>query len=210
MKTEPNDSSFLTSLSFELTARSNRIRFLIGDAHWASDGYHNENVVRDFLCRYSPKSIEVSRGFIRTVQPNGVLKVSPEVDILLTDAMDHVPLFSGGDLKIVEPDSVRAYFEVKSTFSRAKLREALDHIQQVQTSFTDENTRSQVWRCVFFNSSGGHKSPSKVVFEEAQKVAQGQKARDTFLPNCIVVNGASITFITPTRSSISYFPRISI
>jgi hypothetical protein len=124
------------------------------------------------------------------------------VDILLADVLDHVALFSEGGLKIVEPEAVRAYFEVKSTFSRSKLREALKHIREVQNTFGDEHARGKVWRCAFFNSAGKGRLPSKVIFEETRNVVEGLGTRDTYLPNCIVVNGSSATFITPTDNAI--------
>lgn len=202
-----SEESYLKSLSYELTARSNRIRYLIGDAHWASDGYHNENIVRDFLTRYSPKSVEVCHGFIRTIQLNGLPLVSPEIDILLTDTASHVPLFSEGGLQIIEPDAVRAYFEVKSTFSRQSFRSALEHIQKIQSTFPGDDARSQVWRCVFFNSPGSQKSIPKVIIEEIKKIEPELGPRDIHLPNCVVINGTSTTFITASDAStlIRYF-----
>lgn len=199
---KPNAHSFLTSLSSELTARSNRIRYLIGDAHWASDGYHNENVVRDFLHRYSPKSIDVARGFIRSVRPNGEPLISPEIDILLTEVLDHVPLFSEGGLRVVEPDAVRAYFEVKSTFSRTQLREALQHIHKVQSTLLNDNIRRRVWRCIFFNHPGNLGSPEKAIFDEVKKIGQNRKPRDIHLPNCVVLNESSATFLSPHNESV--------
>ncbi|MEW8001194.1 MAG: DUF6602 domain-containing protein [Candidatus Thiodiazotropha sp.] len=204
---ETDEESFLASLSKELTARSNRIRYLIGDSHWASDGYHNENVVRDFLNRYSPKAINVSHGFIRSIQPKVKPIISPEVDILLSDVLHHVPLLSEGGLQVISPDAVRAYFEVKSTFSRQNLRNALRHIKEVQSVFLTNEKRRKVWRCIFFNYHGSHKSPQKAIIEEIKKISQENGLRDPYLPNCIVINGASITFISPIDEStrVRYF-----
>ncbi|MES9973781.1 MAG: DUF6602 domain-containing protein [Candidatus Thiodiazotropha sp.] len=203
MNTEPDNASFLFSLSQELTARSNRIRYLIGDAHWLSDGYHNENVVRDFLIRYSPNSIVVSSGFLRSTLPNSSPIISPEIDILLTDSQDHIPLYSEGGLMIAEPDSVRAYLEIKSTFSRPVLRNALEHIVKVQESFLDLEMRHKVWRCIFFNTAKSNNSKHKTIFEEAKTSVSHLADKASYLPNCIVINGVSITFITSSESSVN-------
>jgi len=39
---KPNVHSYLCSWSDELVSRANRVRMLIGDAHWLSDGHHKE------------------------------------------------------------------------------------------------------------------------------------------------------------------------
>jgi len=40
-------SGYLGSWAAELGARQNRVRMLIGDAHWLSDGHHKEAILRE-------------------------------------------------------------------------------------------------------------------------------------------------------------------
>src|SRR4051794_17511886 len=45
----PNRQRYLVSLAEELYAQANRVRDLIGDAHWLSDGHHKEYLLIDLL-----------------------------------------------------------------------------------------------------------------------------------------------------------------
>ena len=107
-------ATYLESWGLELTARQNRVRLLIGDAHWLSDGHHKEAILREFLQRYLPSEVVCSTGFIRAATPEK--RCSPEVDILVYSGRVHLPYFSEGGISIVDPASVLANIEVKSSF----------------------------------------------------------------------------------------------
>lgn len=93
MKRDP--VACLESWSDELLSRSQRVRRLIGDAHWLSDGLHKEELIREFLARYLPPTLRVSRGFI--VPADHELSVSGEIDVLITDTKTEPPWFSEGN-----------------------------------------------------------------------------------------------------------------
>jgi hypothetical protein len=111
-----NTVEYFRDLSNELRAVQNRIRNLIGDVHWPSDGAWKESVLRTVLRRYLPPSFTVGSGFILT--PDGV---STQMDILICD--DSAPvLFREGDFVITTADCVRAAVEVKTRLSKPKLK----------------------------------------------------------------------------------------
>jgi len=72
----PNRNRYLASLSAELRAQATRVRDLIGDRHWLSDGHHKEYLLKDMLARHVPSSVAVSRGFV--THPNRADLVSRE------------------------------------------------------------------------------------------------------------------------------------
>ena len=189
--------SYLISWADELTARSNRVRYLIGDTHWASDGAHNENVLKSFLRQYSPNFVDIATGFIRC---QGTQAVSPQIDIMIIDTLSSVPLFSEGDLYIVNPPCVRAYFEVKSTFDSSTCNESLIHVKSIQDVVLNSINEDKIWRGIFFNNVKKYKrstTPSDIVMKCLDKIFDSDPAIGaSSLPNCIVANGNFVCFLS--------------
>ncbi|MGD9782546.1 MAG: DUF6602 domain-containing protein [Kiritimatiellia bacterium] len=120
-----NPVEYFKDMSREFRAVQNRIRNLIGDAHWPSDGAWKESVLRTCVRRYLPPSFVVGSGFI--VTPDGV---SNQIDLLICS--DAAPiLFRDGDFIITTADAVRAAVEVKTHISGAELRDALIKLNNV-------------------------------------------------------------------------------
>lgn len=95
----------------ELNARASRVRALIGDRHWLTDGHHKEYIVRDFLSRHLSPRIHLSRGFICPPDPEN--RASGEIDILMSDFEVNPPWFNEGAVVIVAPASVLGRLHVK-------------------------------------------------------------------------------------------------
>jgi hypothetical protein len=110
------DPDYYKSLSMELQGLKNRVRSLV--RHWQTDGEWKESVVRSFLRRHLPRSVEVGRGFV--VSPQGP---STQIDVLLFDTNKPV-LFRDGDLAVVTPDSVVGAIEVKTGVNTGEFKEA--------------------------------------------------------------------------------------
>jgi hypothetical protein len=100
--------AYLRSLTDETEALKNRVRYLIEDRHWQTDGEWKESVIRQILRRYLPNSVTVCRGFVVTAT-----RSSRQLDILICDSSKPV-LFRDGDLVFVAPDAVLGVIEVKS------------------------------------------------------------------------------------------------
>lgn len=128
------------SISQELKATQNRVRNLIGDAHWQTDGEHKEAVLRKIIKSHVPESLRVGKGFIcyPNETDNHREDTSTQLDILLTE-ISKPTLFKDGDLTIVTPDAVQAIIEVKTQLHTPRcLTEALtklsDQVQKVRLS----------------------------------------------------------------------------
>mgnify|MGYP001596886059 CR=1 FL=1 len=104
MRTE----AYFRSLTAEVDALKDRVRYLIEDAHWQTDGEWKESVIRQVLRRHLPQSVSVGRGFVVTAAGT-----SRQIDVLIVDS-DKPVLFRDGDLVFVTPDAVLGVIEVKS------------------------------------------------------------------------------------------------
>ena len=112
---------YFLSLGQELDALKERVRYLIADRHWQTDGEWKESVVRQVLRRHLPIDVVVGRGFV--VSPEEA-KTSSQIDVLIYDGSKPV-LFRDGDLVFVTADAVLAVIEVKTDITPATLRAAL-------------------------------------------------------------------------------------
>lgn len=161
-----NDQEYLESWSAELTAKADRIRQLIGDKHWLTDGHHKEIIVREFLTRYLPVTLNVGSGFIKSLKGGNCSK---EVDILISDSSRHPPFFNEGGIQILPPSSTIAYIEMKSSFSAPNLDDAIDAVAWNQHCLNDY--KIDVWRCICFASvDRSYESFQKTVFERLEKL----------------------------------------
>ncbi|PEM44326.1 DUF6602 domain-containing protein [Bacillus toyonensis] len=113
---------YFSSISDELSSLKYRIRNLMDDPHWLTDGEWKESVLRNILRRYLPETIAVGRGFIYS--PN---RCSTQIDILLYD-VSYPILFKDGDLVFVTPDAVRGIIEVKSNVTTQTLNVAFNKL----------------------------------------------------------------------------------
>src|SRR2546427_2303201 len=92
--------SYFESLGLELGSLKHRVRQLIADAHWQTDGEWKESVLRHVLRRHLPTSAVVGRGFVVTSK-----SASSQLDVLIHDGSKPV-VFKDGDLVFVTPDAV--------------------------------------------------------------------------------------------------------
>ena len=69
-------ANYYRSLTAETDALKDRVRHLIADAHWLTDGEWKESVLRSVLRRHLPAHIGVGRGFI--ISP---ASVSKQIDV---------------------------------------------------------------------------------------------------------------------------------
>lgn len=110
------------SISLELVAMRDRVRHMIEDRHWPTDGEWKESVLRSLIRRSAPTTVSIGRGFV--VTNNGS---SSQLDILIYDNAYPV-LYRDGDLVFVSPAACRAAIEVKSKLRIAELRRACEHL----------------------------------------------------------------------------------
>ncbi|MCF6450970.1 hypothetical protein L1076_05135 [Vibrio sp. MMG022] len=134
---------YFKSISMELKALENRIRYLINDTHWPTDGEWKESILRQVIQRSCPKNISVGRGFIITEAGN-----SSQIDILLYDNTQPV-IYSDGDLVFIQPSSCRGIIEVKSTYSSPVYRNACESISDAAKLVRDSEPDLDIFVGVF-------------------------------------------------------------
>ena len=117
--------AYFQSLSAELLAVKDRVRHMISDRHWPTDGEWKESVLRTAIRRSAPTNVSVGRGFVisRDCQ-------SPQIDILIHDN-SHPVLYRDGDLVFVAPAACKAIIEVKSKVTNAVLRNAAQGLSAI-------------------------------------------------------------------------------
>lgn len=195
MAVKQSFSKFIESWGDELLSKSDRVRNLIGDAHWLSDGKYKEFLVSDFLRRYLGGAISVSSGFIMGNDGS----ISKEVDIILYDASRHSCLFNEGGLSIVPERSLVASIEVKSTYGKNEITDALAKVLSVRCLLAP-TSRQINWAGVFFFQ--GDKVTAKRLGEHVRTayrdMLKDQVAFGLFLfspPLCIAIANESVSFV---------------
>jgi hypothetical protein len=118
-----NVSLYFGSLSQEVAALKDRIRYLINDQHWQTDGEWKESVLRSILRRHLPSSFEIGSGFL--IAPGSSSK---QIDVLVYDSSSPV-LFRDGDLVFLASAAARVIVEVKAKIhSTSHLTEVLQKL----------------------------------------------------------------------------------
>lgn len=173
---------FLRSLAADLEAQANRVRDLIGDAHWLSDGRHKERLLTSVVRNHCPPSMDVSTGFVISHTQGGC---SREQDLLVVDCSREVPLFREGGLAIAFPRSVVAAISVKTTFDLAELRDSALTLMTARKILADSGVDPrQVWCGAYFFGSLSVQDAHKP-FEWFQKLASEMPS--------LSLNGTAIT-----------------
>lgn len=117
-----NIEAYFKSISSECSTLKNRVRMLIEDNHWPTDGEWKESVLRSMIRRSAPENLTVGRGFVVDHD-----RCSTQIDVLVYDNTLPV-LYKEGDLVFVTPSSCRAIIEVKSRLTAAQFRSAAERL----------------------------------------------------------------------------------
>lgn len=147
----PNRSRYLASVSEELRAQATRVRDLIGDKHWLSDGHHKEYLVKHAFARHVPAGVAVSRGFVAHPQRSDL--ISREQDLVFVDTFALAPVFDQGGLCIAFPQQTLAAIAVKTTFSTRELADACDTLHSVRQVAHYAGMTDSPWCGVLFFES---------------------------------------------------------
>lgn len=155
MKKSPLD--FVKSWSTEFDATSNRVRQLIGDEHWLSDGKHKEAILRNFLNKYTYNQYVMSSGFIASSQIDSAS--SGEIDLLVVSPSKGIPWFYDSGILITPPEPVVAHIHVKSGYKKNQLMSIFKSSERANLcisqggSYTGIN--NSVWSAGFFFDNTG-------------------------------------------------------
>ena len=122
-----NPEKFQESITNELEVVKDRVRNLIGDAHWGEEGRFKEAVLKNVIRRFLPSSLSIGTGFIvksKKVSGSTEIGVSKQVDIIVYN--NRIPvLFCEGDFIITTHTNVKATVEVKTKVTNSNFQEIL-------------------------------------------------------------------------------------
>lgn len=127
--------NFQKSITKELDVIKNRVRDLIGNAHWGEEGRFKEAILKNIIKKFLPKNLSIGTGFIS----NNEGHISKQLDIIIYDNT-YPLLFSEGDFIITTIHNVKAVIEVKSNINHNSLGNVL---QQFDNSFPNINIRNR-------------------------------------------------------------------
>ena len=162
------------SLADELKATQDRIRCLIADRHWLTDGEHKEAILRSVLRSRLPEFLHVGRGFVCYQDAP-----STQLDVLITDK-GKPTLFREGDLVIVTPDCVEAIIEVKTKLGQAALSTALATLAEQAQRVRDAKP-DKPWTGLFVldgpegETDNAYKESARMVLEAISQACRSYK-----------------------------------
>lgn len=146
--TTPDPAGYYRSLAGELLSQQSRVRDLIGDRHWLSDGRHKETLLASVLRRHLPTTVIVANGF--ALNPFLTDSCSREQDILIVDVTAEGPLFCQGELVIANPRQILAAVSVKSTLTSTTMGDALATLSSLYDVCLTANCESRPWYGAYF------------------------------------------------------------
>lgn len=132
MREYRSNTEYLKSISNELNALKDRVRLLIGDAHWGEEGKYKEIVLINYLKGVLPSYVSVGSGLIK-----GKDAVSPQIDVLIY--LNNMPIyFKEGDFVIIPPQTAIAAIEVKSLINSENVVDAINHLYQIKQILSND------------------------------------------------------------------------
>ncbi|MGR3174159.1 MAG: DUF6602 domain-containing protein [Candidatus Scalindua sp.] len=157
---------FQKSITKELDVIKDRVRNLIGSAHWGEEGRYKEEILKNTIRRFLPNNISVGTGFINTEND-----ISKQLDIIVFDNTKPL-LFSEGDFVITTPSNVLGVIEVKSNQNVTELRETIFTFEQsVQILERNQNGNKRFYGLLSFDYDGEiNTSTFKKVLSESKGI----------------------------------------
>lgn len=137
------------SLGKDFDATKDRVRNLIGSAHWLTEGTYKEIILRNAISRHLPENLKICTGFVCKE-----VDVSTQIDLLIIDKSSYT-LFKEGDLVIVTQSAVRAIIEVKTSLdSRQDIEKTLLKLSKNANLIQQRSSEGPFWAGLFvFESS---------------------------------------------------------
>lgn len=206
--------TLLESWSSEFSARCDRVRHLIGDSHWLSDGSHKEALVRTFLADRLPDRVAVEQGFILSPRK---AKASSQIDILVRDTQHSAPFFKESGITVCDPKAALAIIELKSSFTASNLSEALASLSQIRAVMHDSRSSAHAWVGLWFAMCPQSRTDESVLRTIISKIAplvntasNGVLGNSAPIPTCIACAGKFCCFLSNDAAcggaKVRYFP----
>lgn len=207
MSVEENMTELVESYSSEFRLQKERVRHIIGAAHWPTDGRFKEELLRRFIRGFVSQSLDVSTGFIRAEGPPR--RLSSEIDILIADRSLSPPFLNEPWLLIAPPPSIRAHIQLKSAYSAENLRESYRGFVSASKAIGPSGTRRQVWGGIVFCEPTERRLPDlvdaigTVLQPLIKELFQGSRVitLDVQIPNALYFLGEAVVFLEVTSDS---------
>lgn len=188
---QPDVKAYLQSISGELESKANRIRNLIGDSHFLSDGHHKEYVLQTVLENFLPSGYICSRGFV--VRDSNLQYRSTEQDLLIVDCKMHSPLFMESGVIVTFPENVRAAISVKTTIDPSSVADALKGLNSIPVI----SSVSPFWRGIFgFQMGDSWRANAKLAIKWLKSNTSDKKGTQLSSWACGAICCSSNMFIT--------------
>jgi len=184
---------YYQSFSKELEVTKDRVRNIIGSAHWISDGTHKEAILQDVLKRFIPQKYAISSGFILS---NDGETCSKQLDIIIYDQASPV-LFNSSNFVIIPAQYVRAVIEVKTSLSTvSKLIDALENLYTIQ-SIMDKSSDNVYFGIFSFGyqhfSNIGPEAVAQKLFTSIKEFYRNKRLQDTRLTDLHFLQRRTLT-----------------
>lgn len=151
-----NARLFQESITRELNTIKDRVRNLIGNAHWGEEGRFKEAVLKNIIRQFLPNNLSVGTGFILKATGNNDADnvLSSQLDIIVYDNTLPI-LFKEGDFIVTTLKNVRAIIEVKSRITPGTFNAVVEQFENSIAHFASELNKPHV------NLVGARTVPSK-------------------------------------------------
>ncbi len=119
-----NKKRYLSSISSEIRSKSERINYVI--SHGQTVGNYRENLFISVLKKYIPTKFHIATGFVEGS--------NKQIDIIIYDQHNYLPVFREDDLVVVKKESVIAVIEIKTTLDQNTLINSLEGISEISNA----------------------------------------------------------------------------
>ncbi len=116
-----NKKRYLSSISDEIKSKSERINHVI--SHSQTVGNYREKLFISVLKKYVPTKFHIATGFIEGS--------SKQIDVIIYDQHNYLPIFREDDLVVVKKESVIAVIEIKTMLDHNTLKNSLEGINEI-------------------------------------------------------------------------------
>ena len=183
--TKANHLDYLASISEELNSQCKRVRNLIGNKHWLTDGHHHESVLLSLLERHITGKYHASRGFV--VDTLRAESSSTEQDILIIDSLKERPIFDQFGVVITPHANVAASISVKANLTKPNVVDSVEGLSTIYTGIPfQKNDVDPVWSGAFFydHNDTVQNTPS-IVLDYLEEIVEKELVDVLALPNVI-------------------------
>lgn len=200
-----NNLEFQKSITNELDIVKNRVRSLIGNAHWGEEGRYKEAVLKTVINRFLPNSLSIGTGFITGELGLGDTIISNQIDLIVYD--NSIPvLFREGDFIITTEKNVRAIIEVKSKLNITNLRKVVNDFNSLnQFPLIADNGDNRIFKGLFAYENGITNIETNNNFEQELRNSRGNINHITVGKNYFVRHWRNNLNIHPPVNAVNPF-----